>query len=169
MMIDHPSVRVVRTGGGGFELQSERGESRVATPAAAGGYRVEGPCIGDALRLVRDDGSTGGFRVLSGDGAEELGRSVGLGRLGVQREMRYVLLGDGSLFRVAPGGPREGGFEVSGSETWGPYLTARTEADGWRIAPTPACGGLEDLLVLTLLVAAEILAAEEPIDPGQAV
>jgi len=171
MIFDHPSVRVVRVGAGSFVLQPECGEAepvRVA-PATGGRYRVEGTAIPEGWALERDDGPTGGFRVLGGNGSEELGRSVGMGRLGVQREMRYVLLGDGKLFRVVPSEPREGGFEVSSHETWGPYLTARLEPGGWRIVPTPACGGLEDLRILTLLFAAEILAAEEPNDPGQAV
>jgi len=171
MMFDHPSVRVVRAGSGSFALQPERSDAELlrVSPADGGGFRVVGEGIAGGWILERDDGPTGGFRVLAGDGSDELGRSVGMGRLGVQREMRYVLLGDGALFRVVPSEPREGGFEVSGHETWGPYLTARLEPGGWRIAPTPACGGLEDLRILTLLFAAEILAAEEPNDPGQAV
>ena len=169
MIFEHSAMRLVPLPGGGFALELDAGAEPVRVRADGAGHRVEASGGSGGFTLLRDDGPNGGFRALDGDGTRELGRTVGIGRLGDLREMRYVLLGDGSLFRVAPRAPREGGFEVSGCETSGAYLTARLEPGGWRIAPTPACGGLEDLRVLSVLFAAEILAAEEPIDPGQAV
>ena len=101
MSFDHPPVRVVRAGGGAFELQPEgtdAGPIRVRR-SSGGGMRVEGAGIEGAWSLRRDDGPTGGFQVVDDAESEELGRSVGMGQLGLQREMRYVLLGDGNLFR----------------------------------------------------------------------
>ena len=169
MIFEHPAMRVVRLPDGGFELEPDAGPGVLRVTVRGTGFRVEVPGVSTAFVMLRDDGPNGGFCVLEADGTRELGRSVGIGRFGDRREMRYVLLGDGSLFRVAPRAPREGGFEVSSSETPGAYLTARLETGGWRIEPAPACGGLEDLRILCVLFAAEILAAEEPIDPGQAV
>ena len=169
MIVEHSAVRLVRLAGGEFVLEPDTGAEPMRVRPTESGFRVEGPGIPGAWTLVCDAGPNGGFCMLAQDGSQELGRSVGMGCLGVQREMRYVLLGDGSLFRVVPRAPRQGGYEVSGCETPGAYLTARLEPGGWRIAPTPACGGLEDLRVLSVLFAAEILAAEEPIDPGEAV
>lgn len=163
MSVDHPAVVAVPQGGGAFALEPEGGRTGriLVQPESDGGFRVEGQGIEASWRMLRDDGPNGGFVVLAPEAGRELGRSVGQGRLGLRREMRYVLLGDGSLFRVAPAGSGAGGFDVSGYETEGPYLTARLEPGGWRIAPTPACYGLEDLRVLSVLVAAEILAAGE--------
>jgi len=165
MIHDHPVMHVVPEANGAFALELERERGRDAAlrvePAGAGGFSVAGPRVEGAWRMVRDDGPNGGFVLLGADRADELGRSVGTGRLGDRREMRYVLLGDGTLFRVVPAGAGEGGFDVSGYETEGPYLTARREAAGFCIAPTPACGGLEDVRVLSVLLAAEILAAAE--------
>jgi hypothetical protein len=62
-------------------------------------------------------------------------------------------------------GPREGGFELLGWETPGAYLTAQPASDGWKLAPTAACGGLVDLRAISVLFAAEVLDAEEPLRP----
>ena len=92
----------------------------------------------------------------------ELGRTLALEGVGHPLELRYFLMGDGRLFRFALRGPVDCRFELSGQETPGAYLTARPQADGWRIEASPASGGIEDLRALSVLFAAEILDAEEP-------
>jgi len=163
MIHEHPVMHVLPGEHGAFALepQGAGGAAIRVEPAEDGGFRVGAPDDEGTWRLLRDEGPNGGFVLLEVTRASELGRSFGIGRLGDRREMRYVLLGDGALFRVAPAGAGEGGFDVSGYETAGPYLTARREPGGFWIAPTPACGGLEDVRVLSVLLAAEILAADE--------
>jgi hypothetical protein len=75
----------------------------------------------------------------------------------------YLLLGDGRLFRIAPRSPRDGGFELQGWETPGPYWIARPRKEGWTLQPTPASGGLLEIHALLILFAAEILESEKPL------
>lgn len=77
--------------------------------------------------------------------------------------LKFLLLDDGRLFRIVMCGPREGGFELQGWETPGAYLRAQPQSEGWRLAPTAACGGIEEIHVLSILLAAEVLDAEAPL------
>jgi hypothetical protein len=81
---------------------------------------------------------------------------------GSEAGLKYLLLDDGRLFRVVLCGPRDGGFELLGWETPGAYLKARPQPRGWSLVPTFACGGLEEIGVLSILFAAEVLVAEMP-------
>ena len=74
--------------------------------------------------------------------------------------MSYLLLADGRLFRIVGRGPRDARFELLGWQMPGAYMIARPEPEGWRICPAPSCGAIADTGVLTILFAAEILAAE---------
>jgi hypothetical protein len=105
--------------------------------------------------------------LVSGADDRELGRTLALDSVGHPEEMRYFLMGDGRLFRFALRGPLDCRFELTGRETPGAYLTARPRRDGWHIEANPASGGIEDLRALTILVAAEILEAEELTGEGR--
>jgi len=168
---------------GGLEGSSElaRHAERLLTALEAGGFRLEcadgsGPeltvrrvgegwfCSGDgsgAERLLRRGGpSEPGFVLLERPGGAEAGRTARLDGLGVAADLYYVLLGDGRLFRIGREDPREAGFDLTGWETEGAYLVARPGSGGWRLTPTPACGGIADITVLSILFAAVILEAE---------
>ena len=102
--------------------------------------------------------------MLRGAGGAEVGRTMpvvgGEGRAG----LKFLLLDDGRLFRIALRGPRDGGFELLGWETPGAYIIARPEPNnGWSLIPTAACGGLTDLQAISVLMASEILDSEEPL------
>ena len=77
--------------------------------------------------------------------------------------LRFLLLGDGRLFRIVRSGAREGGFALLSWETPGAYLEARSGSGGWTLVATVAGGGLVDLPTLSILFAAEVLEAEEPL------
>ena len=90
MIHEHPVMHVVREERGAFALVSE-GEaagSLHVEPTGGSAFRVEGPRVEGAWRMQRDDGPNGGFVLHATDRADELGRSVGIGRLGDRREMR---------------------------------------------------------------------------------
>ncbi len=76
---------------------------------------------------------------------------------------RNLLLEDGRLFRILPRGPREAGMELLSWEVPGAYFHARPEPRGFVLVPTVAAGGIADVRVLSLLLAAEVLDAEEPL------
>jgi len=80
--------------------------------------------------------------------------------------LRYFLLGDGRLFRLITSGPPPACYDLTGWEASGPYLRVRAHEAGWQIVPTPASGGIDDLLTLAVLLSAEILDAEEPLVYG---
>ena len=166
MIADHPTRTLVRHDSGVCILESERGPRWRLVPAPEG-WRVEGDDTPERwlLRAVRGRGSR--FVLTVERDERELGRSLALEDAGHPPELRYFLMGDGTLFRFAQRGPRDCRFELSGRETPGAYLTARPQRDGWRIEASPASGGIEDLRALTVLFAAEILDSEGPLGAGR--
>jgi hypothetical protein len=153
MMIDHPVLALDRRGASGFTLKSA-GQAPVRVA-------LESPLAGWILR--RHGGEHGQFRLLDVATGVELGCTLSLGGVGQRQDLRYFLLGDGRLFRLIMRGPAEAGYDLTGWETPGAYLKARACGTGWQILPTPASGGIEDVLVLAVLLGAEILDAEEPL------
>ena len=166
MIVEHPTARLVRETDGGFELRVERGATLRAVPLAEG-WRIDGSDLpeGWSLRRAVDTGS--GFLLSTGERPDdEAARTSGMCAGAGEREARSLLTADGRLFRIVLRGPRDGRFELVGWETPGAYLVARPESTGWRIDPTSACGGIDDLRVIAVLFAAEVLDAEEPLVPG---
>ncbi|HXV77073.1 MAG TPA: hypothetical protein VD788_12220 [Candidatus Polarisedimenticolaceae bacterium] len=127
----------------------------------AGRWRAAAGGTASGWVLERTGDENGPFRLFDGDGGTELGCTSSLGGAAQRRELRYLLMGDGRLFRLSPRGPAEAGYDLSGWETPGAYLTARALEGGWQILPTPASGGIDDLLAVVVLLSAEILDAEE--------
>jgi hypothetical protein len=159
----HPSRVLQATGGGGFRLAGESAADAIEAIPEGDGWTVRGPDKRWRLRRESDDGP--GFVLEdpgSGDTADDpgAGRTSRLDRFGLSADLYYVLMGDGRLFRVGRPGPREAGYDLTGWETEGAYLVARPGSGGWRLEPTPACGGLDDITVLSILLAAEILESE---------
>jgi hypothetical protein len=126
------------------------------------GFRVQGADGEPAGSLSAVDG---GF-VLVDEAGSEIGRTsaiVGAREAGT----RFLLLEDGRLFRIGLRRPREGVFELSSWEAPGAYLEAHPRPGGWELSPTVAGGCLPDIRVLCVLLAAELLAAEEALqDPA---
>ena len=156
--VEHPDRRLAPLPAGGFRLESQ-GSGAIEVLPESPGWRLAGDDAPAGWTLERAEPQAGGF-VLQDAEAGEVGRTTPIDRLGGGAKVYYLLLGDGRLFRIAPGEPREGGFELSGWETPGPFLVARPRPDGWSIVPTPACSGLADIRALSILFAAEILDAE---------
>lgn len=155
--------QVERLETGGFRIRAPQSGVIEVEPAAEGWVvRLSDPDSAWALR--RSGPPQGGFILLAEDGETEAGRTMTLGGLGFRPNLYYLLLGDGSLFRIVLRGPREGGFELLGWETPGAYLIARPDAAGWTLTPTPASYGLPDLRALSVLFAAEILESEMPLE-----
>jgi hypothetical protein len=164
MIVEHPTLTLVRLDRGGFEIRAETGDPvRARTTGTA--WRVDGGPLAQPWRLERRDPVGGGFCLREAAADAELGRTMWLGPPGQLPELRYLLLGDGSLYRIVLRGPADGRYELSGWEVPGPYLTARPGEGGWTIVPQPASGGLTDCLALSLLFAAEILDADAALDP----
>jgi hypothetical protein len=163
-VVDHPDRSLARLSNGGFEIEAA-GQRKIRVDPAGDSWRIDG---GKALQgwvLRRTASDAAGFVLSGADGRTEAGRTMPLVGTGREAGLRFLLLDDGRLFRIVLRGPREGGFELLGWETAGAYLTARPVASGWTLAPTPAGGGLEDLTAISILFAAEILDAEEPLRP----
>ena len=161
MNVLQPPGVLVRHDSGVFALEREAGPAWRLVPTQEG-WRVEG---GDTperwlLRPARGRGSR--FVLYVEKDERELGRTLAFESAGHPLELRYFCMGDGRLFRFALRGPTDCRFELSGRETPGAYLTARPQADGWRIEASPASGGIEDLRAISVLFAAEILDSEEP-------
>ena len=127
--------------------------------AGDGGWVVESDDELDGWSLRR--ARTPGFVLRGKDGNSEAARTMPPVGTGTETGLRFLLLEDGRLFRIVLRGPRDGRYELTGWETTGAYLTARPEAEGWSLEPTSACGGLEEIRVLCLMLAAEVLDAEE--------
>ena len=154
--VDHVDCRVVRLSDGGFALKAGAQSHRVV--AAEGGWIVESDDELDGWSLRR--ARTPGFVLHGKDGEREIARTMP--PVGTESEsgLRFLLLEDGRLFRIVLRGPRDGRYELTGWETAGAYLTARPLAEGWSLEPTSACGGLDEIRVLCLMLAVEVLDAE---------
>jgi len=154
--VQHAVRRVVRLADGGFAIESGARSHRVV--ATDTGWVVEGDDELDGWSLRR--ARTPGFVLQGKEGAGEAARSMPL--VGTDREsgLRFLLLEDRRLFRIVLRGPRDGRYELTGWETAGAYLTARPLAEGWSLEPTSACGGLDEIRVLCLMLAVEVLDAE---------
>lgn len=167
IVVDHAPRFVKRASGGGFTIETE-GRSPVRVEPCEHGWRIEGVERLAGRLLRRESGCDGGFVLQGPDGTVEAARTMPpVGMAGVPGP-RFLLLEDGQLFRMVLRGPRDGGFELSGWETPGSYVVARPAADGWNLVPQPACGGLDEIQVLLLMFAAELLDAEDPLQTGMA-
>jgi len=155
--VDHAVRHVVRHPDGGFDLQAAGRKQRVVS--AEGGWSVEGDAEFDGWWLRR--ARVPGFVLQGKEGDREVARTMPPVGTATESGLRFLLLEDGRLFRIVLRGPRNGRYELMGWETTGPYLTARPEAEGWRLEPTSACGGLDEIRVLCLMLAAEVLDAED--------
>ncbi len=98
--------------------------------------------------------------------ADEIGRTMPLVGAEEIAASRFLLLDSGRLFCIRRRGPRDEGFELLGWETSGAFLTARPEPRGWTLVSNAACRGLEDIQVLSILFAAEILDADRALKDG---
>jgi hypothetical protein len=164
--VDHPDRSLARRLSGGFEIDAA-GQPTIRVTPSGDGWRIDG---GEGLRgwtLRRTTSGAEGFVLIGADGRTEAGRTMPLVGAGREAGLKFLMLDDGRLFRIVLCGPRQGGFELLGWELPGAYLAAQPVENGWTIVPTPACGGLEGLSVRTIsiLFAAEILDAEEPLRP----
>jgi hypothetical protein len=163
-ILDHPERRLVRLSNGGFEIEAT-GCPAIRVEASGEVWSVDGVegLPGGILRRATSGGE--GFVLEAARGRTEAGRTMPLVGAGREAGLKFLLLDDGRLFRVVRRGPRKAGFELLGWEMPGAYLTAQPAPEGWRLIPTAASGGLEDLTRLVVLFAAEILDAEEPLRP----
>jgi hypothetical protein len=130
------------------------------------GWRVRAAGELDGWLLSRGEAATAGFILLREDGHTELGRTMP--SPGGERgpDMRYLLTSGGSLYRIRLRGPQDGRYELQSWEAPGAYLTARQNGPDWTISPEPAAGGLQEIRPLLILMAAEILDAEEALAAG---
>ena len=161
-MNDHPEQMLGRLPAGGFELIADGAPPTRFVPDRDG-WRADGAAPdGWALRRPGEAGAR--FVLLAEDGETEIGRTMSLDGSDQNPDLYYLLLGDGRLFRIALRGPRDGRFELQGWETGGAYLEARPRTEDWKVAPTPACAGLDDIRALTILFAAEVLESERPLN-----
>jgi hypothetical protein len=167
MIVGHPAQHLVRRGDDAFVLEHEPGGGSLRAEPAPGGWDIGGDDLSAGWFLRREESPGGGFSLRTGGADWEVSRTLALESVGQQRELRYLLMGDGRLFRIALRGPKDSRFELLGWETSGAYLTARPQAEGWRIEPNPASGGIPDIRALSLLFAAEILDSEEPLGTGE--
>jgi hypothetical protein len=168
MTVDHPATTLMRIPTGGFVLEPDQGDV-IRAESAAGGWRIDGSRIPPGWQLRREAAAGGGFVLrVPGLTDEQAARTSCMPAGGArERESRYLLMGDGRLFRMVLRGPRDGRFELLNWEAPGPYLTGRPQPRGrWRIEPSPACGGLADIRELVILFAAEILETDEPLTTG---
>jgi len=161
---DHPDRYLARMANGGFEIETA-GQPTVRVDPCGDGWRIEGQRGIEGWFLRRTAGDGVGFVLSEADGRTEAGRTMPLVGTGREAGLRFLLLGDGRLFRIVRQGPRQVGFELLGWETPGAYLKALPEAKGWTLAPTAAAGGLDDLRAIGVLFAAEILDAEQALRP----
>ena len=159
-MYEHPEFLLTRGAGGGFDLRPEEGEGLRLAPVEVG-WQAEGAARLGACSLVREHPERDGFVLRAAGGGAELGRTLCLPESSPGLSLYYLLLDDGRMFRIVPCGPRDSRFELLGWEISGAYLVARPEGEGWRIAPTTACGGISDLEAILILFAAQILEADD--------
>lgn len=157
-VVEHPERFIRPLAGRGFEIGVGPEPWVRATPNNAG-WQVRDR-RGEVWQLNQLPAKQG-FVLLRTEGENESGRTmplVGADHAGV----RFLLLEDGRLFQIVHPMSRQAGVELRGWETPGAYLEARAEPDGWRLSPTVAAGGMRDLRVICILLAAELLAADEP-------
>jgi hypothetical protein len=157
--VNHEPRSVTRHPHGGFTLD-RRAENEIRVVASQDGWNIEGDPEMQQWNLRRA-GSSAGFVLAKGE--HEVARTMKPVGMNEATAPKNLLLDDGRLFRIVSLGPRESGVDLLGWETPGAYLRARPAADGWTIEPTLACGGIPDVRALTLLLAAEVLEAEEPL------
>jgi hypothetical protein len=150
---DHPEQLLTRRPAGGFTLESTSEKTIVVLPQGAD-RRVEGPEAVRGCLLIRSVDPPG-FVLRRSEDDSEVGRTQS-----AAEAASLVLLEDARVFRIMLRGAREPRFELTGWETPGAYLVARPEQDHWRISPRPACGGMSDITVLSVLFAAEIVESE---------
>ncbi len=155
-----PARFVARLPGGGFEIAAD-GAVAIRVVPAEDGWRVGGTDGLEGWILRRAAAERPGFVLGHPGSGTEGGRTMPPVGLGQESGLRFLLLEDGRVFRIVRRGPRQQGFELLGWETSGAYLRAEPAAPGWRIAPTPAAGGLGELNVIAILFAAEITDAED--------
>jgi len=163
-VLDHPERRLARLSSGGFEIEAS-GHPVIRVEPSDEGWRVDGPGSLRGGILRRAASGAEGFVLLGADGKREAGRTMPLVGTGREAGLKFLLLDDGRLFRIVRRGPRERGFELLGWELPGAYLTAQPAWQGWRLMPTAASGGLDDLTTISVLFAAEILDADQPLRP----
>lgn len=147
---------------GGFTLESPGGDT-VRVEPGDGGWRLAGATDMNDWTLRRAKQGRGFVLAESG---REIGRTMAAIGIEGGTAPKHLLLEDGRLFRIVPCGPRTAGADLLGWETPGSYLCARPTERGFTIAPTPAAGGIPDLRVLSLLLAAEVCDADEPLEPA---
>jgi len=150
---DHAERLLTRRPAGGFTLESTSEKTIVVLPEKVG-RRVEGPDVVQGCLLIRSVDPPG-FVLRRSEDDSEVGRTQP-----AVEAASLVLLEDARVFRIVLRGARDPRFELSGWETPGAYLVARPERDHWRISPRPACGGMSDITVLSILFAAEIVESE---------
>lgn len=145
------AYRVVKDGAG-FSLVGENGDRwDVGCPGSAAPYQLRRERPG---RFILEAGSTkSGQNLLPAS-------TTPLEPLGFPGNLYYLLLGDGSLYRIRRSDPRTPGFRLSSWETDGAYLVAHPEEEGWRVETTPAGEGIDATRELVILLAAVILDEE---------
>lgn len=157
--VDHPDRTVERLAGGGMRIEAASGEAIRIEPTD-GGWAVDGPDEVRAWRLVRGSERGERFRLETAGGREELGRTTVLDESDPEPSSRFLLAGDGRMFRLVLRGPADPRFELLGWETPGAYLIARAKGEGFVIEPSAAASGLREIRHLLVLLAAEILESE---------
>jgi hypothetical protein len=161
--IDHANRRVRSLAGGGFVVEAQGATHRVLP--AGDGWRIEADDELNGWRLQRS--ADPGFVLLPGaDGGAEAARTMSPVGIGPDSGVTFLLLGDGRLFRIALRGPRDARYELTGWETTGAYLTAQPDDEEWRLRPTSAAGGIEDIRVLCLMLAVGALDADGALGRG---
>jgi hypothetical protein len=166
-VVDHPEQFLAPLAPDGFSLRPRGRQEPIEVVAAPGGWRVDGPGGIDGWLLRREGSGSGGFVLQTPDAETEAGWTLSHSRIGGEASLSYLILDDGRLFRIALRGPRRPRFELLDREMPGAYLIASPETQGWTIRPTPACGGLKDIRSISILFAAEILAAEGALPGGE--
>jgi hypothetical protein len=161
ILVEHADQFVMRLPSGGFALrQADQPELRAIPDGGA--WHLTGQEAVCGWSLQRSLGAAG-FSLSRSAGGPVAGWTMPLVGTAAEGGLRFVLLDDGRLFRIVRRGPREGGFDLLGWETPGAYLEALPQPEGWLLRATPACAGLRDVRALSLLLAAEVLDAEEPL------
>jgi hypothetical protein len=166
LAVEHPEWALTRTSRSGFRLQTP-GRPAIRVEAAEGGWSIEGAEPGRAWTLRRGGGGGAIGFVLAGADGSELGRTMPLVGSEADDGVRFLLLGDGRLFRLLGRGPRESGLDLTGWEVPGSYLGADPTPAGWSLNATPAGAGLGDVRVPAILMAAELLDAESRLKPAE--
>ncbi len=146
--------------GGGFLLRDD-GAWRIEAVANGEAWTFRGPPPLAGLALFRS-ANAAGF-VLGGAGGrdEQAARGRTFGGREPSGPERWLLLDDGSAWRLVLRGPRAARWELSGWETLGPYLLVRPadEAGAWEVERTVAGLSLPRAEELLVLAAAEITLA----------